>query len=105
MLFTICNQAKSLVLPNVTDGITIDFMKTISLKLPADLEKDIRHAAERQGIPLSVWIRGAMEERLKKEPRKKPLTAADTFGKYAGICDTGIGDLSTNPKHMEGFGK
>lgn len=101
----ICNQAKSWVLPNGTDGITVDFMKTISLKLPQDLEQEIRHAAERQAIPLSEWIRGAMEERLKKEPRKKRLTAADTFGKYLGIAGDGPHDLSTNPKYMEGFGK
>ena len=105
MLFTICNQAKSLVLPNVTDGIILDFMKTISLKLPLDLEQEIRHAADLQVIPLSEWIRGAMEERLKKEPRKKRLTAADTFGKYLGIAGDGPHDLSTNPKHMKGFGK
>ena len=105
MLFTIRHQAKSLVLPNVTDGIILDFMKTISLKLPLDLEQEIRHAADRQGIPLSEWIRGAMEERLKKEPRKKRLTAADTFGKYAGVFNSGVGDLSTNPKHLEGMGR
>ncbi len=80
-------------------------MKTISLKLSQDLEREIRTAAEHQGIRLSEWIRAAMEERLKKEPRKKRLTAADTFGKYLGIAGDGSHDLSTNPKHMEGFGK
>ncbi len=105
MNITIYEKEKSTVLPNGSDGITLDFMKTISLKLPPDLEKEIRHAADRQGVPLSEWIRGAMEERLKKEPRKKQMTAADTFGKYLGIAGDGPHDLSTNPKHMEGFGK
>jgi hypothetical protein len=105
MNLTICKREKFTVLPNTADGITLDFMKTISLKLSQELEREIRHAAERQGIRLSEWIRGAMEERLKKEPRKKRLTAADTFGKYLGIAEDGPRDLSTNPKHMEGFGK
>ena len=103
MNITIYEKEKSTVLPNGSDGITLDFMKTISLKLPPDLEKEIRHAADRQGVPLSEWIRGAMEERLKKEPRKKQLTAADTFGKYAGVFNSGVGDLSTNPKYLEGI--
>lgn len=93
------------VLPNVANSNTISLMKTMSLKLSAELEKAIRDAAKRHHLPVSEWIRGAMQDRLKKEPRKKRLTAADTFGKYAGIIKSGTHDLSTNPKYLEGLGR
>jgi hypothetical protein len=37
--------------------------------------------------------------------RKGDLSAFDLMRDQIGIVDTGIGDLASNPKHMERFGR
>lgn len=36
---------------------------------------------------------------------ENPKSAYDIAKKYAGIYESGVGDLSYNKKHMDGFGK
>ena len=76
-------------------------MKTISLKLPAALSVKLERAAKQRGQSKSEVVRVALEHFLKGE---RPLSALDLAGDLVG-CGVGPGDLSTNPKYMEGFGK
>jgi hypothetical protein len=40
-----------------------------------------------------------------KAERKHPMTFGEAAAGIIGSLHSGIGDLSTNPKHMEGFGR
>jgi metal-responsive CopG/Arc/MetJ family transcriptional regulator len=80
-------------------------MKTISLKLPEQLLVKLEHAAMQQGLSKSEVVRAALERVLNgRHKAKQPPSALDLAGDIVGSCK-GPGDLSTNPKYMEGFGE
>ena len=80
-------------------------MKTISLKLPDELLVKLERAATQQGLNKSEVVRAALELVLNgRHKTKRPLSALDLAGDIVGSCK-GPGDLSTNPKYMEGFGE
>jgi metal-responsive CopG/Arc/MetJ family transcriptional regulator len=76
-------------------------MKTISLKLPSSLSARLDRAAKKRGQSKSEVVRTALEEFLNGE---RPMSALELAGDIVG-CGKGPGDLSTNPKYMEGFGE
>jgi predicted transcriptional regulator len=80
-------------------------MKTISLKLPPALRRKLEHAARGRGQTKSQIVRTALEQYLNGEATtQRPLSALELAGDAVG-CVEGPGDLSTNPKYMEGFGE
>jgi hypothetical protein len=82
-------------------------MKTISLKLPAALNARLDRAAKQAKQSKSNLVRAALEQFLngaRPSPAKKSVSALELAGDLAG-CVEGPGDLSTNAKYMEGFGK
>jgi hypothetical protein len=82
-------------------------MKTISLKLPAGLHAKLNRAAKERKLSKSELVRVALEHLLNgKLPSKssRPMSALELAGDLVG-CAEDPGDLSTNPKHMEGFGE
>ena len=76
-------------------------MKTISLKLPSDLDFKLERAARKRRQSKSEVVRAALEQFLNGE---RPMSALELAGDLVG-CGEGPGDLSTNPKYMEGYGK
>jgi metal-responsive CopG/Arc/MetJ family transcriptional regulator len=80
-------------------------MKTISLKLTEDLLHKLERTARERGQSKSAVVRAALEQFLNGERAKgRPLSALELAGDLVG-CVEGPGDLSTNPKYMEGFGE
>jgi predicted transcriptional regulator len=82
-------------------------LKTISLKLPAGLSRRLDLAAKRQQASKSSLVRAALEQYLNGNgtaDAKAPMSALELAGDLVGCCE-GPGDLSTNPKYMEGFGE
>jgi len=82
-------------------------MRAISLKLSPGLHARLDRAARKRKRSKSELVRAALEQFLNREPRHKPkraLSALELAGDLVG-CVTGSGDLSTNPKHMEGYGE
>jgi Arc/MetJ-type ribon-helix-helix transcriptional regulator len=80
-------------------------MKTISLKLPESLDAKLNRVAKQRDQTKSAVIREALERFLDgQHTRKKFVSALELAGDLVGCCQ-GPGDLSTNPKYMEGFGK
>jgi hypothetical protein len=53
---------------------------------------------------LALRLRVLTFESMKKKRRKRP-SLFDRLKDLVGKGDSGITDLATNPKHMEGFGK
>ena len=77
----------------------------LSVRLPQSLRQRINELSESTGKTESEIAREALEEYLDRS--ESSPTAYDVALKagWIGCFDSGVGDLSTNPKHMEGFGK
>lgn len=76
-------------------------MSTISLKLPPELRFKLERAAKKRGQSKSEVVRAALAQFLNGE---RPMSALELAGNLVGRGE-GPGDLSTNPKYMEGFGE
>ncbi len=84
-------------------------MTTISLKIPPELEGRLNAVARRKRISKSAVIREALEQALPSSHRvaKASLPKGSVLERVTdeiGSCE-GPGDLSANPKYMEGFGR
>lgn len=81
-------------------------MKTVTVKFPDELAVRLEKRAVRLGTTKSALIRESVEKAMaggdgdEADPSFFDLVKGDL-----GCVDSGIGDLSTNPRHMEGFGK
>ncbi len=79
-------------------------MKSISLKVPDGLNSKLERMAKVHNRTKSDIIREAIESMLDGTRPSKPLSVLELAGDLVGCCK-GPGDLSTNPKYMEGFGE
>ena len=79
-------------------------MKTISLKLPAGLHAKLERAAKLRKQSKSEVVRTALEQLLNGERAVPAGSLLEAIRPWIG-CVEGPGDLSTNPKYMEDFGK
>ena len=80
-------------------------MKTISLKLPEGLHRQLSRVAEQRRQSKSDVVRAALEQFLDgTRTAQRPVSALELAGDLVG-CVEGPGDLSTDPKHMEGLGR
>ena len=80
-------------------------MKTFSLKLPPNLSAKLNRLAKKRGQSKSEVVREALEQFFNGErAAQRPMSALELAGDLVG-CVQGPGDLSTNPKYMEGFGE
>jgi predicted transcriptional regulator len=78
-------------------------MTTISLKIPAALERRLAHVAERKGTSRSAVIRDALEGFIERNTSRSGsclAKAAELIG-----CVEGPADLSHNKKRLERFGR
>jgi predicted transcriptional regulator len=76
-------------------------MKTITVKLPDPLAAWLSRRARALGRPQSELVREAL---ARAREGASGASCHDAFADICGIVD-GPKDLSTNPKHMAGFGK
>lgn len=79
-------------------------MKSLSLKLPDNLDARLAGLARRRGISKSELVREAIEGHLERGAVAVPGSIGDLARDLAG-CVEGPVDLSTNPKYMNGFGE
>ena len=79
----------------------------ISLKLSASLHAKLDRAAKQRKSTKSDVVRTALDQFLKSDNGSKSsrqVSALELAGDLVG-CIEGPGDLSTNPKYLEGYGK
>ncbi|MCF7668013.1 MAG: ribbon-helix-helix domain-containing protein [Akkermansiaceae bacterium] len=79
-------------------------MMTISLKIPEELVSKIDAMARSKRTSRSALLREALEEKLKTMTRKKNLSLYEQSADLCGKGKSGLRDLASNPKHLEGFG-
>ena len=80
-------------------------MKTLSLKLPEDLDGRLQAAASRRNWSKSEVVRKALMQFL---PAEESAGGRPSFAEQAGSlvgCLDGASDLSSNPRHLSGYGK
>ncbi len=75
-------------------------MRTVSFKLPPELDDALNELARRRGSSRSAVVREALQRLRAGDRRSFTALAGDLVG-----CVEGPGDLSTNPKYMDDFGK
>lgn len=83
-------------------------MSTLTCKLPFGLSGRLAELAKRRGVPKSVLVREAIEAKLAQEgapARRAPANLTEALGDVAGSIASGKGDLSSNKKHLEGYGR
>ena len=79
-------------------------MTTLTLKMPDDLAARVAAAAgEKRGVR-SAWVRRALEAYLETGTRVRSGSCLELAGDLIG-CVEGPADLSSNKKHLEGFGR
>ena len=83
-------------------------MSTLTIELPDDLAARLAAASAQAHLPPAQLVRDALEKLL---PASAPDASADAptlherMKDFIGCIDSGVTDLATNPKHMEGFGQ
>jgi len=76
-------------------------METVlSIRLDSELVRLLDEEAARANVSRSGYVRDVLRASL----RQRRASAYDALAAYAGIVD-GPADLSTNPKHLKGFGR
>lgn len=79
-------------------------MKTISLKLPVELNARLDRASQQRQQSKSDLVRAALEQFLERTHPPAAGSALEAAQRWIG-CVEGLRDLATNPKHLEDFGK
>lgn len=79
-------------------------MTTISLKIPDELVSRLDSIARSRRTSRSALFREALEEKLEAATGE---ATPSLFERSADLCGSGssnLGDLASNPRHLEGFG-
>lgn len=82
-------------------------MKTLTIKVPDELARRLEKNAKLRGLSKSEVAREALARELADDSDKAVGEFRSAYGAMkegVGCVETGVSDLSTNPKHMEGFG-
>ncbi|HCK83345.1 MAG TPA: hypothetical protein DHW63_02140 [Hyphomonadaceae bacterium] len=78
-------------------------MNTLTVKLPPALEAQLEALVRKRKQSKSAVVREAIERLVEQSDAPAKGSVLDLVGDLAGIV-SGPRDLSTNPKHMRGFG-
>lgn len=80
-------------------------MERINVRVDDRLKQELETEAREKGVRPSDIVRQALEEHMRRRvPRESCLDLARRIG-ILGIYKDLPHDLSTNPDHMEGFGR
>jgi hypothetical protein len=80
-------------------------MTTITCKVPEKLAAQLNSVARAERRSKSALVREALEDRLKRKPRRGVVSGYDLVKHLCGSLKGGPTDLATNPVHMRGFGE
>jgi hypothetical protein len=76
-----------------------------TIDLPEDLLRRAKAEAALRGRKLrELFLEGILRVLNEPSPSSSPTKTA-RFADGCGIVNSGVGDLSSNPKHMEDFGR
>ena len=84
---------------------TIAHVTNGTVKLPLQLTEQIQAEAKRLGIDLSAYVRQVLEDHLRRRKPGHPPSLYELSSDLCGSVRSGKRDLSSNPKHLAGYGK
>jgi hypothetical protein len=74
--------------------------------LPASLDEALEAASQRKQLSKSEFVRRAISAYVSVEDSDpKPVSALSLAGDLVGCFQGGPQDLSSNPRHMDDFGR
>jgi len=80
-------------------------MERINVRVDKRLKEELEAEAKEKGVQPSVIVRQALEEHMRsRTPHPNCRDLAERLG-LIGAAKGLPRDLSTNPEHMEGFGR
>lgn len=80
--------------------------RILTLKLPDTLRKQIAAASRRRNISSSELVRRAVSRYVSETSGgSEQISALDLAGDLVGSLKGGPKDLSTNPAHLDDYGK
>jgi hypothetical protein len=79
-------------------------MPTMSVKVPHSLMLRMERESTRRGLSKSRLIRDALERALNQRRRTAGATVFDLTKDLCGSVRGGPRDLSSNKKHLDGYG-
>ena len=81
-------------------------MNTLTIKIPPQLEQDLILASEREHLSKSELVRRALVAYVSQRKAATPaMSALDQAGDLVGCFVGGPTDLSSNPRHLDDFGR
>ena len=79
-------------------------MKTLTIKIPPQLEQEIVLASKREHLSKSELVRRALEAYIsQRNPAVPTLSALEQAGDLVGCFSGGPSDLSSNPRYLDDF--
>ena len=81
-------------------------MTSLTIKLSQDTKIRLKEQAQLRGKSVSALVRDCLEQsNVLTEPHDSKLSLYERAKDLCGVGDSGVTDLSTNPKYMESFGR
>lgn len=81
-------------------------MHTLTIKIPVQLEAKIAQASAQEHVTKSELVRRALDAYLRQRKSVTPFVSAlDQAGDLVGCFSGGPADLSSNPDHLDAFGR
>ena len=81
-------------------------MSTLTIKIPPQLEQEIVLVSEREHLSKSELVRRALVAYISQRNAAVPTRSAlDQAGDLVGCFSGGPSDLSSNPRHLDDFGR
>jgi predicted transcriptional regulator len=79
-------------------------MGTVSFKLPSDIEARLNASVARRRTTRSRYLRQIVESHLDRTSDLEGSSALARAGKLVGSIKGAPADLSTNSRHLKGYG-
>lgn len=79
--------------------------KTITVKLPLELDRHLERLASRLNKTKSLLVRLAIEELLRQPEAESKLSAFEALSGYAGILTGLPANLAEASKQLKGYGE
>ena len=80
-------------------------MSTLTVKIPPQLEQEIVRASAQEHLSKSELVRRALVAYVNQRKGVSVISALDQAGDLVGCFAGGPSDLSSNPRHMDDFGR
>ena len=81
-------------------------MNTLTIKIPPQLEQEIVLASKQEHLSKSELVRRALVAYISQRNAAVPaMSALEQAGDLVGCFSGGPSDLSSNPRHLDDFGR